>query len=45
MAFSAHYMAGDGAVGIALFAITATIESRIMWGLLERQKIIIGSEK
>ena len=40
MAFSAHYMAGDGAGGMALFAIIATIGSRILWGLLERQKTI-----
>ncbi len=38
MAFSAHYMAGDGQGGMALFAIVTTIGSRILWGLMERQK-------
>ncbi len=39
MAFSAHYMAGDGVAGMALFAIVTTMGSRILWGLLEQQKI------
>ncbi len=42
MAFSAHYMAGDGAGGMALFAIAMTVGSRIFWGLLEKQKITDG---
>jgi len=39
MAFSAHYMAGDGAGGMALFAIVMTVGSRILWGFLEKQKL------
>ena len=39
MAFTAHYMAGDGQGGIALFAIVMTVGSRIFWGLLEKQKL------
>ena len=38
LAFTAHYMAGDGAGGIALFAIITTLGSRILWELVERQK-------
>ncbi len=38
MAFSGHYMVGDGVASMALFAIVMTIGSRIMWELLERQK-------
>ena len=45
MAFSAHYMAEDGGGGMALFAIVTTIGSRILWGLMERQKNLeIGAE-
>ncbi len=40
MAFTAHYMVGDGIAPMALFAIVMTIGSRIMWELVERQKRI-----
>ena len=44
MAFSAHYMAGDGVASMALFAIITTIGSRILWGLMERQKMMEANE-